>query len=188
MDHVGSRQLRQGTALSGDARGPWRGCRSLPRAESGHRLMHGEDRLRAIANQVLAASTTDETEVVISAHENALTRFASSAIHQNVFEAGLEVRVRALLGTRTGVATTNRFDERALADLARNAVESAGFAPENPDLHGLPHPRPIASVQSYASPTASYTPEQRARDVKIICDLSIEHSLDASGAWSTEQM
>src|ERR1043165_5794042 len=136
--------------------------------------MHGEQQLRGIANQVLGASTADETEVVISTHENALTRFASSAIHQNVFEAGVEVRVRALLGTRTGVATTNRLDARALADLARNAVESARFAPENPDMKGLPRPRPLASAQSHAPATASYTPEQRARDVKIICDLSIE--------------
>jgi PmbA protein len=150
--------------------------------------MHGEDRLRAIASKVLAASTADETEVVVSAHENALTRFASSAIHQNVLEVGVDVRVRALLGTRTGVATTNRVDERALADVARNAVESARFAPENPDMHGLPLPRPLASAQSFASATASYSPEKRARDVKIICDLSIEHGLDASGAWSTDQM
>ncbi len=150
--------------------------------------MHGEEQLRAIATRVLNASTADETEVTISAAESALTRFANSTIHQNVFDVGIDVRVRALLGTRVGVASTNRTDETSLGDAVRKAIESARFAPENPDLHGLPRPKPIPHVDAYASTTASYTPERRARDVKMICDRAIDNSLNASGAWSTGEM
>jgi predicted Zn-dependent protease len=149
--------------------------------------MHGEAWLRAIADRVLAASTADETEVVLSADESALTRFANSTIHQNVLSAGVEIRVRAILGTRTGVATTNRTDDAAIAEVTSSAVESARFAPENPDFKGLPGPKPIPVALAFSEATAQYTPEQRARDVKVICDLSLEHSLNASGAWSTAQ-
>ena len=68
--------------------------------------MRGEDSLRRIATHALDATHADEAEVVLSANESALTRFASSTIHQNVFEAGIEIRIRAVLGKRIGVATT----------------------------------------------------------------------------------
>jgi len=147
--------------------------------------MQGEAFLRGIADQVLGASRADETEIVLSANESALTRFASSAIHQNVFEVGVDVRVRAVIGTRIGVATTNRTDERSLRELTERAYESARLAPENPDFHGLPHPKSIPTAATYSENTATYTPERRARDVKAICDLAIAQSLNASGAWST---
>ena len=150
--------------------------------------MHGEDALRRIATQALEATRADQAEIVISADESALTRFASSTIHQNVFEAGIEVRVRAVLGTRIGVATTTRTDERALRETAHRAAESARYVPENPDFKGLPGPQPITPVSAYSSATAAYTPERRALDVKGVCDQAIARGLDASGAWSTGEL
>ena len=150
--------------------------------------MHGEAWFRSLATQVLDASGADETELVISGHEQALTRFANSTIHQNVFEATVEVRVRAVLGTRIGVATTERTDERSLRSVVAQAIESAGYAPENPEFRGLPRPLAITPVSAHAAATASYSPERRARDVKAICDQSIAQGLNASGAWSTGEM
>jgi PmbA protein len=150
--------------------------------------MHGEVALKRIATATLEATRADEAEVVLSANESALTRFASSAIHQNVFEAGVELRVRAVLGTRIGVATTTRTDERSLRETARRAVDSARLAPENPDFPGLPGPEPIPPVAAYSAATADYSPERRARDVKGVCDEAIARGLDASGAWSTSQL
>ena len=150
--------------------------------------MHGETALRRLAEQVMADSEADQTEVVISASDSALTRFASSAIHQNVFEAGVEVRVRAVVGTRIGVATTNQTDSRAIRETAERAVAGARLAPETPDFHGLPSPQPIPRVNAHSPATASYSAEQRARDVKAICDRSLEQGLNASGAWSTGEL
>ncbi len=150
--------------------------------------MHGEDALRRIATQALEATRADEAEVVVSANESALTRFASSAIHQNVFEAGVEVRIRAIVGTRIGVATTTRTDQRSLQGTAERAVESARFVPENPEFHGLPGAEPIAPVSAYSQATAAYSARQRALDVKAVCDEATSHDLNASGAWSTSQV
>lgn len=150
--------------------------------------MRGEEQLRAIAARILEVSIADQTEVTVRANESALTRFAGSAIHQNVFEADVDVRVRAVVGAQVGVATTNRTADRSLRETLELAVESARHAPEDPDFHGLPGPSPIRNVSAYAPATASYSPERRARDVKAICDLALTHQLEASGAWSTGEM
>jgi predicted Zn-dependent protease len=145
----------------------------------------GADQLRAVANTVIEASPADQTEVMIGANESALTRFANSTIHQNVFEATVDVRIRAVVGSRVGVATTNQLGERSLVEAARQAFESAKVAPENPEFHGLPGPRPIPEISAYNAGTAAYTPEERARDVKGICDRALGNGVDAFGAWST---
>ena len=152
--------------------------------------MRSEEALRRIATQALDATKADEAEVVLSANESALTRFANSTIHQNVFEASVEVRVRAVLGTRIGVATTTRTDERSLRETAERAVESARYVPENPEFQGLPAPGPITPVSAHSSATASYSAERRARDVKGVCDEASGHGLNASGraprAWTPD--
>ncbi|MCL6650323.1 MAG: TldD/PmbA family protein [Chloroflexi bacterium] len=147
--------------------------------------MLGGERLRRVATAVIDASPADQTEVVITSAESSLTRFANSTIHQNVFEASIEVRVRAVVGHRTGVVTTNQLDDRSLVGAAREAYESARMAPENPEFLGLPGPEPIPAVSAFREATAEYTPEQRARDVKRICDLARGHGVEAFGAWST---
>jgi PmbA protein len=147
--------------------------------------MLGADRLRAVANTVIEASPADQTEVMLSTNEHALTRFANSTIHQNVFEATVDVRIRAVVGTRVGVATTNQLGERSLVAAAQQAFQSASVAPENPEFKGLPGPQPMPEVNAYSADTAEYPPEQRARDVKSICDRALGNSVNAFGAWST---
>ncbi|MEA2640058.1 MAG: PmbA protein [Chloroflexota bacterium] len=149
--------------------------------------MLGEVQLRQLTERALGASSADETEVLVIADESALTRFANSAIHQNVFESGIEIRVRAVLGTRIGVATTNSTDERALREVVERAVVSARLAPETPDFRSLPGPQPIPQAATFSGATAVYTPERRARDVKAVCDEAISNGLEASGAWSMSQ-
>ena len=76
---------------------------------------------------MLAASTADQTEVVVIGVDSALTRFANSGIHQNVAERNVQVRVRAIVGKRSGVATTNDLSESALAQV-RGAGGRGGAA------------------------------------------------------------
>src|SRR5207248_1662112 len=66
----------------------------------------GRARFEALASRALAPSKADQTEVVVIGADSSLTRFASSGIHQNVAERDVQVRVRAIVGKRAGVATT----------------------------------------------------------------------------------
>ena len=64
--------------------------------------MLGEQRLKQIAESVLRAAKADQTEVLIQADDQQLTRFAENTIHQNVAETNVEVRVRSVIGKKIG--------------------------------------------------------------------------------------
>ena len=145
----------------------------------------GEDRVRALAEDLLAYSTADQTEVVLTAGESGLTRFANSAIHQNVLESNAEVRVRAILGKRIGVATSNSLDRVSLRQMVDGAISAAKHQPENPDFLSLPGPRPLTPVNACDDATANCPPEDRAEAVRSICALALADRLSAAGALET---
>jgi predicted Zn-dependent protease len=148
----------------------------------------GRAGFEALTDRVLAASSADQTEVVALGVDSALTRFANSAIHQNVAERNVEVRVRAIVGKRAGVATTNDLSDSALGRVVERAVEAARRQPEDPELPDLPAPLPVEPVASFSPSTAACSPERRARMVGTVCALAVEAGLNASGACTTETM
>lgn len=146
----------------------------------------GRERFEVLAAQILAASSADQTEVVAIGTDSSLTRFANSGIHQNVAERDIQIRVRAIVGKRSGVATTNDLSDGSLARLVERALAAARHQPDDPDLPDLPGPLPIEPVASYSQVTADCSPEQRARMIAPVCRLANEAGLRASGACTTE--
>jgi len=147
--------------------------------------MLGEDEIRRIANAVLAASRADQTEVEVFTNDSALTRFANNYIHQNVEHSDVDVRVRAVIGRKIGIASTNETSPEALAALAARAFELAGHQRENEDFRSLPRPAPVQSVQAFVEATARCGPEERAAVVSQVCDASARAGLTAAGAFHT---
>ncbi len=147
--------------------------------------MIGEDKARELADDLLRYSTADQTEIGITLEESALTRFANSAIHQNVLESNAEVRVRAVLGKKIGVATSNVLDPPELRQLVDTAIAVARRQPENPDFRSLPSPRPNQRLNACDANTVSCPPEARAEAVRMICDLALDQGLSAAGALQT---
>jgi PmbA protein len=147
--------------------------------------MLGQTRIKQITDTILARSSADQTEVVVMAGDQALTRFANSAIHQNVYETDAGVRIRVVLGKRIGVAGTNNLSDQALAEALEHALAIARFQPENPDFQSLPGPLPIPQVTNFSEATAGCTPEQRAKGVGTICLQARAKGVIASGALTT---
>ncbi len=147
--------------------------------------MLGEQEVRRIAETVLGASRADQTEVEVFANDSALTRFANNYIHQNVEQSDVDVRVRAVIGQKIGVASTNEISGDALSRVAARALELAEHQRENEDFRSLPRPAPITPVSSYAESTARCGPEERAGVVGQICDASSRAGLIAAGAFHT---
>lgn len=145
----------------------------------------GRESLMQAAQRVLSASQADQTEVVLWAEDQALTRFANSSIHQNVAERNVQVRVRAVVGRRTGVATANDLRPEALERVAETALRLACLQPENPEFTSLPGPAAIPPVEALDEETLSFTPADRARGVAAVCRLAEEDGLGAFGAFST---
>jgi PmbA protein len=147
--------------------------------------MLGEKKIREITAKVLSLSQADQTEVLVFSDDSQLTRFANSYIHQNVAERDVQVRVRAVVDKRIGVASTNDLSGESLEKVVEAALGVARLQPENPDFISLPEPASIPEVRAFSEATAGFTPEARAQSVGSICRRAVGNGLVASGAFST---
>jgi PmbA protein len=138
-----------------------------------------------LCQQVLDLCGNNETEVLLFEEDNALTRFANNAIHQNVSERNLNVHLRLYQKNSIGMASTNRTDKSALEELVARATANAKASPEDPDDPGLGGPFEYSSLMPVDQTTVEYSAEQRAKDISVVCRLADEKDLKASGAFST---
>ena len=99
-----------------------------------------------IAEIVMNASPAGETEVVALEQDEALTRFANNFVHQNVSERNTQITVRAVIGSRVGIAVSNDTRPEGLRELVKRAHHAATLQPENPEFKGLPDPQLVAHL------------------------------------------
>lgn len=133
----------------------------------------------AIAQRLLAASTADQTEVIVSATNNALTRFTHGISNQNVGTIDVNVSVRAIVDGRTGVAATNRTSDEDLKAVVQRAIDMAAFAPADPLQPTLPHGGAVDTPEgSFDDATARADAFARAQ----ICDAILTEA-DEMGYW-----
>lgn len=147
--------------------------------------MLGERKMRETAERVLSLSAANQTEVIIMSEDSGLTRFANSYIHQNVAERNVGLRVRAVVGKKIGVASSNDLSQEALERVVERAMTIAKLQPENPDFTSLPSPATVAEIEAFDEATASFGPEDRAKAVGLVCQLALNNGLIASGAFTT---
>lgn len=141
-----------------------------------------------LARAVLARSTANATEIILSASDRSLTRFTHNSIHQNVASSSLEARVRVVVGDRTGVASTGaRSQQEVEAALAR-AIELASFAPRDPNLP------PFSRGGAYRNPDGAWseathraTPALQAQIAGAIFSVAERASTWAAGYVSTSR-
>jgi PmbA protein len=145
----------------------------------------GRDQALELLERTLSWCPADQAEVVIQAGSSQLTRFAQSAIHQNVAERNAEVRVRAVIGKRIGCASTNRLDDQRLHETAEAAARIARVQPENPDFRGLPGPGPINEFDAFVPATADCGPERRAEIIKDLAARCRAAACVISGSLAT---
>ena len=147
--------------------------------------MLGQSHVEDLLKRALRASHANETQVLLTAQDSCLTRFANNVIHQNVAESDVNVTIRAVIGRRAGNASTNDLSDGALAEAASRALSHARQQPEDPDFPGLPDPAPIEAVAAFDPATASFSPEARARAASALCAMARERNLNASGLFRT---
>jgi len=147
--------------------------------------MIGSEKITDILKQTLKASTADQTESMLIAHDSQLTRFANNYIHQNVAETNAILSVRAVMGKRQGVATTNDLSAEGIERAVETAKLSASKQPEDPNFFGLAESPPAQPVPALDEQTAGFSPEDRARAVEIICRKAKEKSVNGSGYFNT---
>ncbi len=147
--------------------------------------MIGKEKLFAKLDKVLSRSKADETEIVFVGEESGLTRYANSAIHQNVYENNASVFFRSILGKKIGVASTNSLVASDLEKTLDDSCEIARNQPENPDFPGLPKPAKYKSLNTFNERTARFSPRDRAQVVKKIIKAADRKGFNLAGAFST---
>ena len=103
-----------------------------------------------------------EAEVTATSGRSALTRFANSAIHQNVAEDHSFVRLRLVAAGRLAAATTTRVDREGLRRLVEGTLEAAAVRPPDPGWPGPAPPAAVAGPDRHDPETQRASPDRRA--------------------------
>jgi predicted Zn-dependent protease len=143
----------------------------------------------AVHDQVERAARAQgvaEVETILSAANQALTRFANNAIHQNVAENTSHLSVRARIDGRTARASTNRLDADGIRDVVEQAIAITRLT--EPDEESLPlaEPAEYQAVDRWSEPTAQVTPVERARAVAEAIAAVESTGQTAAGMYSTD--
>jgi hypothetical protein len=130
-----------------------------------------EKRLATVAVELATAAAPD-AEVDASADRNrmALTRFANSAIHQNVAEDVTTVRLRLHQDGRTASGSATVIDDADVPALVERVLDAVRVAPlDLPRPSMRPRPRPRRPIErrscgrSSTPPAGSRSPGTSAR-------------------------
>lgn len=131
----------------------------------------GESEALAILDKVLELSRADQTEALLLGHRTALTRYANSAIHQNVATKDVGLIVRLVFDRKIGIARTNNVDDDAIRRTVERAAKIAKAQRPNRDFISLPEGSKPPKVRGYSAKTADSTPEDRAKVVGDVVSI-----------------
>ncbi|HEY8437688.1 MAG TPA: TldD/PmbA family protein [Candidatus Limnocylindrales bacterium] len=142
----------------------------------------------SIAGEVLdlvrRRSADAEAEITVRTGVSALTRFASSFIHQNVAEEINHLLLRvAVDGHVASVTLDGPPDRDHLERLVANAFDAAIAMPVDPEWPGVTPPTPGLDVDHWDEATAAATPDDRATRVRRFVDAA--GGLETAGFCST---
>jgi predicted Zn-dependent protease len=148
------------------------------------------DNAEAIFGQVVDAARAlgvTEIEAIVARSDEALTRFANNAIHQNVAERSTHLSVRPVIDGRTARASTNRLSGDAIREVVAEAIAIAKLTEPDPDLPPLAGPAEYQRVERWFESTARATPEERARAVAEAIGAVEAAGQTAAGIYSTDE-
>jgi len=142
-----------------------------------------------VFDQVVSAARAQgvtEVEAIIASGNQALTRFANNAIHQNVAERTTQLSVRAAIEGRTARASTNRLDAASIRAVVERAIAITRLTEPDAELLPLAEPAEYRSVARWSEATAHSTPQQRAEAVAEAIRAVEGAGQTAAGIYSTD--
>lgn len=146
--------------------------------------MLGRHAALEIVYRAMELTQADQVQVSLVTSEDALTRFAHSAIHQNVAERDAVLGIRAVIGKRVGYVAGNATDSEGIRRLAKRARAVAQAQEENPGFVSLPGPTQVPALDIWHEHTANFTPDDRAQAVRSVVAAADAWGASASGAYS----
>ncbi|HET9520145.1 MAG TPA: metallopeptidase TldD-related protein [Candidatus Limnocylindrales bacterium] len=138
-----------------------------------------------LLDEIHSRAGSAEAEATVATGTSALTRFATSFIHQNVAEELSHVLVRVALDGRTATARLDGpTDREGLARLADRVLEAARVRPVDPDWPGVAPVAAASPIDHWDEATAAADPDARAAIVGAF--VAAAGGLETAGACSTE--
>jgi len=125
-----------------------------------------------------------EAEVTVTAGAEALTRFATSFIHQNVADDVRRIHLRLAVEGRVAEGTANQADDAALDRLVQSTLDAAALQPVDPGWPGVAPVAAAPEVDHWDEATAAARPEERA--ARIGAFVRSAQGLESAGYCSTE--
>ncbi len=144
--------------------------------------MIGQDRIFSSLERALASCRADAAEAVLVAGTACTTRYADSAIHQNMAVEKATVSFRVALGNRIGTASCTSLGAAELKRTLKAATEVARRGKPNPDFDGFVLPSDCPVTDTHDARTAAVTPKQRAAKVKRAIAKGARYSCGMAGA------
>jgi predicted Zn-dependent protease len=141
-----------------------------------------------IFGQVVGAARAQgvtQVEVILANGNQALTRFANNAIHQNVAERTTHLSVRAVIDGRTARASTNRLAPASIREVVEQAIAIARLTEPDAELLPLAGPAEYRGVARWSEATAHATPQERAGAVAEAIRAVEAAGQTAAGIYST---
>jgi predicted Zn-dependent protease len=137
------------------------------------------------AIRLTAARAADaEVEVTVRQGSDALTRFATSFIHQNVTSEVNHVLIRvALDGRNASTSLDGPADDESLGRAIDRVLEAARIRPADPEWPGLASRADAPDVDHFDEETALASPDERAARVRAFVDAA--GGLETAGFCST---
>ena len=140
-----------------------------------------ESEARAILDKVIKLSKADECSATLIGNREGNVRFALNSVSTSGVVNDVNLAVQVSFGKRSGVATTNRFDDESLERVVRRAEELARLAPENPEFMPAVEKQDYVATPTFVQATADITPEFRARVAAESITPCKEQGLVAAG-------
>ena len=125
--------------------------------------MFTEAEARALLEKVVKLSVADECNAQLSGSTVGNIRFALNNVSTSGIVENNALAVSVAFGKKTGVATTNQFDDASLERCVRAAEALAKLAPDNDEYMPELGPQTYLPVPTFAASTAAITPEYRAQ-------------------------
>ncbi|MES2176781.1 MAG: TldD/PmbA family protein [Gemmatimonadota bacterium] len=149
-----------------------------------------------IVKRALKNSPADETRVSVGSSARADTRFALNQVTTSGENRDTNITITAIVNGRSASVSTNRLDEKSLAEAARQATEIAKLVPPNPErmpeLGPQEYPPPKSRIITLPSPTeraqAAKKVTEQARAAGLIATGFIECRAGASALGNSKGM
>src|SRR5687767_1335609 len=146
--------------------------------------IYTEEQAREICEKVVKLSKADECVVNFNGGTAGNIRYALNEVSTSGIVSDANLAVQVAYGKRVGIATTNVFDDAALAAVVRRAEELAKLAPENPEFMPAIEKQKYTATKTLVEATASVTPEYRAQVALDSIEPCRKENLVAAGFFT----